>query len=56
MKKLIACPLVPPEVLRHVGLLSRTTEKLHTRSVIKQKENTALKDVLAKRQRKGAGK
>jgi hypothetical protein len=49
-------PAVPTEVLRHVGLLTRTTEKLHTRSVIKQKENLALKEVLAKRQRKGVGK
>jgi hypothetical protein len=49
-------PSVPQEVLRHVSLLTHTTEKLHTKSVIKQKENSALKEVLAKRQRKGIGK
>jgi hypothetical protein len=45
-----------PLVVRHVRLLTRTTEKLHTRSVIKQKENSAWKEVLAKRKRKGGGK
>jgi hypothetical protein len=49
-------PSIPVEVVHHVGLLTRTTEKLHTRSVIKQKENSALKEVLAKRKRKAVGK
>jgi hypothetical protein len=49
-------PLVPAEVIRHVGFLTRITEKLHTRSVIKQKENSTLKEVLAKRKRKEIGK
>jgi DDE superfamily endonuclease/Tc5 transposase DNA-binding domain len=49
-------PSVPIAVRRHISLLSRTMEKFHTKSVIKQKENSALKEVLGKRQRMASGK
>ena len=36
--------------------LARTTEKLFTRALIKHKENTALKEIIERRQRKATGK
>jgi hypothetical protein len=47
-------PSVPLEVRTHVSLLMRTTEKLDEK--ILTQENTALKEVLSKRQRKDTGK